>query len=81
MKALKINHWHNRDFLFSGKIKDRSLSIFATGDSLRILTVTANTGFIRAAAGQGVNFAVVTHQSRALTEDKEKSATALTINS
>jgi len=61
----------------SGKIKDRSLCIFATGDNLRVLTVTANTGFIRAAAGQGANFAVVTHQSRALTEDKEKFATAL----
>ena len=39
--------------------------------------MTANTGFVRAAAGQGVNFAVLTHQSRALTEDKEKSATLL----
>ena len=61
----------------AGKIKDRSLFIFATGDNLRVLTVTANTGFVRAAAGQGVNFAVLTHQSRALTEDKEKSATLL----
>jgi len=62
---------------FSGKIKDRSRCIFGTGDSLRILTVTANTGFIRASQGQGVNFAVVTHESRALTEDKEKLATNL----
>jgi len=62
---------------FSGKIKDRSRSIFGTGDSMRILTVTANTGFIRAAQGQGVSFAVVTHESRALTEDKEKLATNL----
>jgi len=61
----------------SGKIKDRSLAIFATGDFLRVLTVTANTGFIRAAAGQGVNFAVITHESRALTEDKEKFAVQL----
>ena len=58
----------------SGKIKDRSRSIFGTGDSMRILTVTANTGFIRAAQGQGVSFAVITHESRALTEDKEKLA-------
>jgi len=55
----------------SGKIKDRSRSIFGTGDAMKILTVTANTGFIRAAQGQGVNFAVITHESRALTEDKE----------
>merc|ERR1719225_575665 len=55
----------------SGKIKSRSLAIFATGDSLRVVTITANTGFIRAAAGQGVTFATLTHESRALTEDKE----------
>ena len=35
-----------------GKIKSRSQVIFATGDNLRIVTVTANTGFLRAAAGQ-----------------------------
>ena len=58
----------------SGKIKDRSRSIFGTGDAMKVLTVTANTGFIRAAQGQGVNFAVITHESRALTEDKEKLA-------
>lgn len=58
----------------SGKIKDRSRMIFGTGDRLRVLTVTANTGFIRASQGQGVNFAVITHESRALTEDKEKLA-------
>jgi len=58
----------------SSKIKDRSKCIFGTGDSLKVLTVTANTGFVRAAQGQGVAFAVITHQSRALTEDKEKLA-------
>ena len=61
----------------SGKIKSRSLAIFATGDALRVVTITANTGFIRAAAGQGVTFATVTHESRALTEDKEKTAIVL----
>merc|ERR1740129_2529711 len=55
----------------------RSLAIFATGDALRVVTITANTGFIRAAAGQGVTFATVTHESRALTEDKEKTAAPL----
>jgi len=59
----------------SGKIKDRSRCIFGTGDSLRVVTVTANHGFIRAAQGQGVSFAVIQHESRALSEDKEKLAT------
>lgn len=61
----------------SGKIKGRSRSIFGTGDKLKVLTVTANTGFIRASQGQGVSFAVITHESRALTEDKEKLAVNL----
>jgi len=65
----------------SGKIKSRSLAIFATGDKLKVLTVTANNGFIRAAAGQGVTFATVTHESRALTEDKEKTAKDLRTSS
>ena len=64
-------------FSVAGKIKSRSLAIFATGDALRVVTITANTGFIRAAAGQGVTFATVTHESRALTEDKEKTAAPL----
>jgi len=58
----------------SAKIKERSRNIFGTGDALKILTVTANTGFLRAAKGQGISFAVITHESRALTEDKEKFA-------
>ena len=64
-------------FCVAGKIKSRSLAIFATGDALRVVTITANTGFIRAAAGQGVTFATVTHESRAFTEDKEKTAIVL----
>ena len=31
----------------SGKINDRSRTIFGTGDVLKVVTVTANTGFIR----------------------------------
>ena len=58
----------------SGKINDRSRTIFGTGDVLKVVTVTANTGFIRAARGQGVAFAVLTHESRALTEDKQRTA-------
>ena len=55
----------------SGKIKDRSRCIFGTGDSMKIVTVTANTGFVRAALDQGVTLAVVTHPYRPLAEDKE----------
>jgi len=58
----------------SGKIKNRSRAIFGTGDFLRVVTVTANSGFVRAAKGQGVNLAVVLHESRALTEDKQSRA-------
>jgi len=64
---------------YSGKINERSRTIFGTGDLLRVVTITANTGFIRAAQGQGVTFAVLTHESRALTEDKQKTAVTLTI--
>jgi len=62
----------------SGKINDRSRTIFGTGDVLKVVTVTANTGFIRAARGQGVAFSVLTHESRALTEDKQRTAVAPT---
>ncbi len=35
-----------------GKIKRRSITIFGTGDSLKLPTVSANIGFIRAARHQ-----------------------------
>lgn len=35
-----------------GKIKQRSLAVFGTGDALRAVTVSANEGFIRAAKSQ-----------------------------
>lgn len=34
------------------KMKARSLAIFGTGDALRVMTVSANSGFVRAAKGQ-----------------------------
>ncbi|KAJ8984902.1 hypothetical protein NQ317_002742 [Molorchus minor] len=55
-----------------GKLKQRSLIIFSFGDRIRAVTVTANDGFVRAAKQQGVNFVVFVHESRALTEQKEK---------
>ncbi|KAK7603878.1 hypothetical protein V9T40_004151 [Parthenolecanium corni] len=54
-----------------GKVKHRSVVIFGTGDTLKIPTVTANVGFVRAAEHQNINFAVFTHESRSLTEAKE----------
>lgn len=36
----------------SGKIKQRSIIIFGTGDALKVPTVTANAGFVRAAEHQ-----------------------------
>lgn len=35
-----------------GKVKHRSVVIFGTGDTLKIPTVTANVGFVRAAEHQ-----------------------------
>ncbi|CAF3418611.1 unnamed protein product [Rotaria socialis] len=55
----------------SVKIKPRTKIIFGTGDHLRAVTMTANRGFVRAAAQQGVPFAVYLHQSRALTEQQQ----------
>ena len=39
---LMLNVW--QALVFSGKIKDRSRAIFGTGDNLRVVTVTANSG-------------------------------------
>ncbi|XP_041960870.1 UPF0415 protein C7orf25 homolog [Alosa sapidissima] len=57
--------------VMSSKVNPRSLMIFGTGDSLRAVTMTANSGFVRAAANQGVRYSVFIHQPRALTEGKE----------
>ncbi|KAL0279619.1 UNVERIFIED_CONTAM: hypothetical protein PYX00_001135 [Menopon gallinae] len=54
-----------------GKIKERSLAIFGTGEYLKAITVTANHSFIRSALNKGVYFEVFLHESRALTEGKE----------
>lgn len=55
----------------SSKMSDRSVNIFGTGDSLNIPTITGNIGFVRAAGQNGVNFCVLTHEPRVLTEQKE----------
>ncbi|GLD70753.1 UPF0415 protein [Lates japonicus] len=61
----------------SAKVNQRSLLIFGTGDSLRAVTMTANSRFVRAAANQGVRYSVFIHQPRALTEGKEWRATPI----
>lgn len=61
----------------SAKVNRRSMLIFGTGDSLKAVTMTANSRFVRAAANQGVHFTVFIHQPRALTEGKEWRATPI----
>jgi len=41
-----------------GKIKDRSRLIFATGESMKSITVSANEGFVRAARMQVIIFSI-----------------------
>ncbi|KAK8757736.1 hypothetical protein V5799_004640 [Amblyomma americanum] len=60
-----------------GKIRKRSKVIFGTGDRLKAVTVTANSGFLRAAKAQSVDFVAYVHESRALTEAKEVNATPI----
>lgn len=60
-----------------GKIRKRSKVIFGTGDRLKAVTVTANSGFLRAAKAQGADFVAFVHESRALTEAKEVNATPI----
>ncbi|XP_016386439.1 UPF0415 protein C7orf25 homolog [Sinocyclocheilus rhinocerous] len=63
--------------VMSSKVNRRSLMIFGTGDTLRAITMTANSGFVRAAANQGVRYNAFIHQPRALTEGKEWRATPI----
>nr|CAG4643478.1 EOG090X0CWG [Ilyocryptus agilis] len=55
----------------SSNVKPRSRLIFGTADHLRIVIVTANVGFIRSAAGQGVEVAHYLQEPRVLTEQQE----------
>ncbi|XP_053698255.1 UPF0415 protein C7orf25 homolog [Sabethes cyaneus] len=60
-----------------GKIKARSLQIFAFGLRHKAVTVTSNEGFLRAARMQGLEIPAFVHDARALTEEKEKNARML----
>nr|CAG4648219.1 EOG090X0CWG [Moina brachiata]SVE93246.1 EOG090X0CWG [Moina brachiata] len=55
----------------TANIKKRSKVIFGTADRLGIAIVTANTGFVRSAFGQGVEIAFHPHEPRVLTEQQE----------
>ncbi|XP_028156789.1 UPF0415 protein C7orf25 homolog [Ostrinia nubilalis] len=57
-----------------GHVRLRSKIIFNFGHRIKALTVSANEGFVRAALQQGVTYASFIHESRALTEGKEKTA-------
>lgn len=58
----------------SRRISGRAWTIFATGDHLKAVTVTANKSFVRAAAQTGFEFVTYLHQARALTEQKQATA-------
>ena len=58
----------------SASVKLRSKIIFGTGETIRAITTTANTAFVRAALNQGVKFSAYFHPSRALTEQKQQRA-------
>ncbi|CAH2071675.1 unnamed protein product, partial [Iphiclides podalirius] len=62
-----------------GHVRLRSKIIFNFGHRLKALTVSANDGFVRAALQQGVTYAAFIHESRALTEGKEESATKIVL--
>lgn len=61
----------------SSKVNQRTKIIFGTGDYLKLVTVTANKGFVRAALQSGVHLSVFQHEPRALTEIKEKAENLL----
>ncbi|CAG0901260.1 unnamed protein product [Darwinula stevensoni] len=55
----------------NGKMKERSRIVFGTADAMECVTVSANSGFCRAATAQGIHLSVFLHESRALTEQKQ----------
>ncbi|XP_055390344.1 UPF0415 protein C7orf25 homolog [Condylostylus longicornis] len=68
-----------RSLQICGKIKPRSLQIFAFGFFNKIITVTSNEGFIRSVKMKGIIIPVFIHQARALTESKQNDATLIDI--
>ncbi|XP_026737447.1 UPF0415 protein C7orf25 homolog [Trichoplusia ni] len=62
-----------------GHVRLRSKIIFNFGHRIKALTVSANEGFVRAAMQQGITYAAFIHESRALTEGKEATATKISL--
>ena len=52
----KISSRAKQTLWLGGKIKERSLTVFGTGDAMKAVTVTANEGFVRAAKNQVITF-------------------------
>lgn len=69
--------WTSNRLSVVGKIRDRTYHILAFGLHHRALTVTANKGAIEAARQQGMNIPCVIHEARALSEQKQATATYL----
>ncbi|XP_059056722.1 UPF0415 protein C7orf25 homolog, partial [Achroia grisella] len=66
-----------RNLKVRGHVRLRSKIVFNFGHRMKALTVSANEGFVRAARQQGVTYAAFIHESRALTESKEATATGI----
>ncbi|XP_045493814.1 UPF0415 protein C7orf25 homolog [Colias croceus] len=71
------NDYPRENLKVRGNVRLRSKTVFNFGHRIKAITVSANEGFVRAAMQQGVNYAAFIHESRALTEGKEASATKL----
>lgn len=69
--------WTANPLSIVGKIRDRTFQILAFGLHHKALTVTANKGAIEAARQQGMNIPCVIHEARALSEQKQATATYL----
>lgn len=69
--------WSLNRLSVAGKIRDRTFQILAFGLHHKALTVTANKGAIEAARQQGMNIPCVIHDARALSEQKQATATYL----
>ncbi|XP_014370923.2 UPF0415 protein C7orf25 homolog [Papilio machaon] len=72
-----IDDYPRQNLKIRGHVRLRSKVIFNFGHRIKALTVSANEGFVRAALQQGVTYAVFIHESRALTEGKESTATKI----
>ncbi|XP_026322320.1 UPF0415 protein C7orf25 homolog [Hyposmocoma kahamanoa] len=74
-----LDDYPRQNLKVRGHVRLRSKIIFNFGHRMKALTVSANEGFVRAAKQQGVTYAAFVHESRALTEGKEPTATKITL--